>query len=283
MRRSIMDGFRWMTLAAVTTVLIAAAMPSVAAIADALLLNGKNVSVRRTTVAGPVERGVLRLRNTAEDGVALVLRVEPGNPPLRVTSDTKIRRLNADLLDGRSAGAFLVKEVYDTDRDGVVERANDAASARSVDGVPLVDLLPGGELPGGVTLRGVFALGGEQDAFLAHGVDFGYTLVGAPTVHYIASGGSAAACPGSAADPSADPGHLCIYETSRIAIKPGGVDVVSGAGSSGAASPFGFLLAVQPFNLTGQNPFVYGSWAVTAPLTGADLATVSAPGEVYGR
>ncbi len=261
--------------------LVVAAAPSVAEVADSLLLNRKNESVERTTLAGPVDRGVLRLRNTGDGGVALVLRVEPGNPPMRVTSETKVKRLNADLLDGRSAGAFLLKDDYDADRDGVVDEADQAAS---IDGVPLVDLLPGGDLPGEATIRGVFGLGGTEDAFLAHGVDFGYTLTAAPTVHYIEAAGSAVEeCPGNAANPQADPGHLCIYETSRLAVKDGGVDVASGAGASGAASPFGFLLAVQPFNVTGPNPFVYGSWAVTAPIAGAEPAPPTSPGEIYGR
>jgi len=280
MRRSASRSFKVIVGVATLAVLFMAA-PSVAEVADALLLNRKNESIERTTVAGPVDRGVLRLRNTADEGVALVLRVEPGNPPLRVTSDTKVKRLNADLLDGRSAGAFLLKDDYDADRDGV---ADEAATAAGVDGVPLQDLLPGGDLPGEATIRGVFALGGNEDAFLAHGVDFGYTLTGAPSAHYIEAAGSGVdACPGSAANPLADPGHLCIYETSRLAVKDGGVDVVSGIGASNAASPFGFLLAVQPFNVTGPNPFVYGSWAVTAPIVGAEPAPAPQPAEVYGR
>jgi hypothetical protein len=279
MRRRDSGSFKVVVGVAAFTLLYMAA-PSVAEVADTLLLNRKNESVARTTVAGPVERGVLRLRNTGADGVALVLRVEDGNPPLRVTSETKVKRLNADLLDGRSAGAFLLKEVYDTDRDGLVDQA---ARAGSIDGVPLVDLLPGGELPGEATLRGVFALGGAEDAFLTHGVDFGYTMTSAPTVHYIEAGAGVNACPGSAANPLADPGHLCIYETSRLAVKAGGVDVVSGSGASGASSKFGFLLAVQPFNVTGPNPFVYGSWAATAPIAGAAAPPVAEPAGIYGR
>jgi hypothetical protein len=260
--------------------LMCAAAPAVAEAADTLLLNRTNQSVERTTLKGPVERGVLRLRNTAENGVALVLRVEPGNPPMRVTSNTKVKQLNADLLDGRSAGAFLEKNVYDTNRDGIVD---DAARAASLEGVSLTDLLPGGELPGEASLRGVFALGGSEGSFLAHGIDFGYTLSAAPAVHYIEAGDPAiTACPGSAANPLADPGHLCIYETNRLAVKDGGVDVVSGAGAGGASSAFGLLLAVQPFNVTGPNPFVYGSWAVTAPIAGAAPATIAEPDEVYG-
>ena len=272
---------RRMLIGIVATVLIVTAAPSVAEVADSLLLNRKNESFERTTVAGSVDRGVLRLRNTGDEGVALVLRVEPGNPPMRVTSDVKVNRLNADLLDGRNAGAFLLKDGYDADRDGVVDEADQAAS---LDGIALVDVLPGGDLPGEATVRGVFALGGSEDSFLAQGVDFGYTLTGAPAVHYIeVAGSSVDACPGSPANPQADPGHLCIYETSRLAVKDGGVDVVSGAGSSDASSPFGFLLAVQPFNVTGPNPFVYGSWAVTAPIAGAEPAPAAEPVDIYGR
>ena len=46
-------------------------------------------------------------------------------------------------------------------------------------------------------------------------ISFGFILASAPTPHFIALGGSAAReCPGNFYNPQAQPGHLCIYESS---------------------------------------------------------------------
>lgn len=77
---------------------------------------------------------------------------------------------------------------------------------------------PGGTLPAGVTLRGIAApasacsVGGCNFA-IGEGVSFyGYQLPERPAVQVVPIGGEPTAqCPGSASDPEAESGDLCIY------------------------------------------------------------------------
>ncbi len=63
-------------------------------------------TVDRTTRLVGTTGANLRITNTGT-GTALVLRTDPGTPPLRVNSSTKVRNLNADLLDGVDSAGFL--------------------------------------------------------------------------------------------------------------------------------------------------------------------------------
>lgn len=58
-----------------------------------------------TNSTDPGSVGVLA-QNTG-GGPALMVAVDPGAPPLAVSSSAKVANLNADLLDGQSASAFL--------------------------------------------------------------------------------------------------------------------------------------------------------------------------------
>lgn len=256
---------------------VVTAAPVVADVAAALQLGENNLATRRTTLRAASDSATLRVINTDTGGTALNLRVEPGNPPLRVGSRTRVKNLNADLLDGKTSAAFMRRRTYDPDGDG---------SVNSVEGISASNLLPGGRAPAGTTIKGVFALGGSgprDTGYLADGISFGYTLGSSPTAHYVPGGASVAQCPGSSANPQAAPGHLCVYESLRTAgIAAGGVGIANGAGEAGRASPFGFFVFVEPGNIEGEAPLVYGSWAVTAPSVGAgDLAPGSS--EVVGR
>jgi hypothetical protein len=64
-------------------------------------------------------------------------------------------------------------------------------------------------------------------------------------------------CPGTAANPQADPGNLCIYESGSSAVP---VLINPATGQIGGADVFGALLQVSGPN--GAN--VFGTWAVTA-------------------
>jgi hypothetical protein len=86
---------------------------------------------------------------------------------------------------------------------------------------------PGGTLQAGITLRGAFGPTAAGVSGAGHsageGVSFGgYGLAARPQAHVIAVGGSATTeCPGSAAAPSAIPGHLCLYLAKQSAITTG--------------------------------------------------------------
>lgn len=88
--------------------------------------NGGNFLLGKTNYAG--QATVLKNAN----GTALVLNSKAGTPPLAVNSTTRVRRLNADLLDGRdqagyaltagNTGAFdFASEAVDSDNNGQVD------------------------------------------------------------------------------------------------------------------------------------------------------------------
>jgi hypothetical protein len=143
---------------------------------------------------------------------------------------------------------------------------NNVVDAATLDGQDSVDLVPGGMLPIGSTLRGSYV--GSQysgvDGF--ENISFIYELPSKPLVHFIPDGGAApAACPGSAANPEAAPGHLCVYEsTNHVGTTTTSCAIFRPDGPCNDASVFGFIIW---YRSTTADAFSYGSWAVTAAAT----------------
>lgn len=115
-----------------------------------------------------------------------------------------------------------------------------------------------GVLPSGKTVSGVYDAVGiaPAPAYPARdAISFGFALPAATAqTHFIPTGGANPNCPGTAADPGAAPGHLCVFEAlgynrqplTFLLRKSGAVLLTSataGGGSFGSS----------------------GSWAVTAP------------------
>jgi len=129
----------------VAALLVTAVPAASAAVSDALRLGTVNFSRgRTTTLVGRGDSAVLKIVNRG-GGTALNLRVADDVPPLRVNSTSRVRRLNADLLDGEHATAFLGVEDTAADSDllgnyplGVVSGAG-AVSVR--DGSPISNRL----------------------------------------------------------------------------------------------------------------------------------------------
>jgi hypothetical protein len=127
-----------------------------------------------------------------------------------------------------------------------------------------------GALESGKTLRGTFGVatsGGctpDVECIGIEGITFGSALNSAPTVHVkLVSDQAPAGCPGSADDPQAQPGQLCIYEGAQenrdvlaLTNPVGGVD--------GTASRFGVDVFTRPTDTT-ERAISEGTWAVTAP------------------
>ncbi len=128
---------------------------------------------------------------------------------------------------------------------------------------------PNGNLPTGTTVRGVFFMTGQAAASGAEAVDslsFVYTLSSAPTPHFITAGSAApAGCPGTADDPEAAAGQLCIYE--KTASGPVGTRDDCGLDIGGSSCPGSNRWGAGVYELsTGAGRFQsYGTWAVTAP------------------
>jgi Collagen triple helix repeat (20 copies) len=124
-------------------------------------------------------------------------------------------------------------------------------------------------LPSGMTLRGNYAVAGvakEQFNRALAGITFQIPLASAPVSHVIQKGAaSTTECPGSAADPEAAPGNLCLYEDFHEHVRPGSDCADSGGlgTTCGTATRFGADIFIES---EGENSFfVEGTWAVTAP------------------
>jgi Collagen triple helix repeat (20 copies) len=121
-------------------------------------------------------------------------------------------------------------------------------------------------LPAGKTLRGTFAVRGiatNTGEESVGAISFGFTLASAPTVHYINFGTPAPAeCPGTATEPQATAGNLCVYEgvAPMNTTVRGEFDAVGGANN--IATTFG---AVAYADAAAAGAYrTRGSWAVTS-------------------
>jgi hypothetical protein len=65
-------------------------------------------------LAGSVAGPSLQVDNNSADtaATALDLQVEPGKAPMKVNSDAQVANLNADKLDGKTAGEFMPRSSY---------------------------------------------------------------------------------------------------------------------------------------------------------------------------
>ena len=121
-------------------------------------------------------------------------------------------------------------------------------------------------LPSGQTLRGNYAgrAFGKVGQNMQIPITFAFPLASAPATHYIVSGEAPPAqCPGTAAEPRATPGNLCVYEsTSAINAKEMRVFDPIG-GENNEANRFG--AGVAAVAVVEGDFRIRGSWAVTAP------------------
>jgi hypothetical protein len=104
-------------LVAVTALVVAMSGTAVAATGGAFILGRANKATSITSLSD-------------RKGTPLALSGPGGKPPLTVSSSTKVRNLNASLLDGQPAGAFLGV-------DGT------AANSRDLGGQPYYDYVTG--------------------------------------------------------------------------------------------------------------------------------------------
>ncbi len=146
--------------------------------------------------------------------------------------------------------------------------AASAGSARTLDGLDSSNLVPGGVIPSGRTVTGTYGVWYTATALNQIGLasfSFGSSLTAAPQASLIPAGGAPTPnCTGSAADPDAAPGHLCVYE--QINANTNLQCVVRLApfmACADRAVPFGAGVLVRS---TGAGTtYSLGTWAVTAP------------------
>ena len=111
-------------LALVLALVFGAASMAFGANGQAWILGQNNAATAVTKLAGAagVDGPMLQLINNDADAndTALDLRVQVGEAPMRVNSDTKVADLNADQLDGKDQSAFA--DVSELDAATVISR-----------------------------------------------------------------------------------------------------------------------------------------------------------------
>ena len=117
-------------------------------------------------------------------------------------------------------------------------------------------------LPAGQTLTGVYNAEGfetstKEASFAGDSISFDYPLASAPKAEFVLVGEHTAQCAGSASEPKAVSGYLCLYEAASKAVNA--VEV----GSEQPYSRFGDFISVESRHEKVEGFFDTGSWAVT--------------------
>ena len=246
MLRSVVGKVMWVGRATVFLVGLAVILAVVFGVATAALAGtgvgaafnlGKTNTVNRISqLVGSTDNPMLRVTNKSAgaDATALTLQVQPGHAPMRVNSSTQVTGLNADQVDGKDS----------------------------------TDLLPGGTLPRGSTIRGAYVIRFDPAAAgreASESISFGYTLGSEPTSLFVPSGSTPpAGCPGTASNPQADPGFLCVYENSNVGTTNTVICNPVSNTCGVPASRFGGYLRTDSTG-TAANTRTVGTWAVTGP------------------
>lgn len=156
--------------------------------------------------------------------------------------------------------------------------AQGARGATGAQGVQGVQGPPGpfpGTLPPGKTVRGEYEIDYTITGATAAGGDnisFGFTFASAPTPHVILLGDpTPAGCAGgSVTNPQADPGNLCVYESSMNDRSTLSVFQES-TGTSGLTDPWGAGVFMFSTAASGT-AYSAGTWAATSPASASAQA-----------
>jgi hypothetical protein len=128
---------------------------------------------------------------------------------------------------------------------------------------------PDGSVPGGKTLRGTYLVSGWATAshqqFLSSVSFGGFTLAAAPAAHFVRfETAPPPQCPGSAENPQATRGNLCVYEAQETN-QGAAPTIIDPATDEPGASRVGFAVHVEGTSSTGIYVDSYGTWAVNSP------------------
>jgi hypothetical protein len=128
-------------------------------------------------------------------------------------------------------------------------------------------------LPAGESEYGHWSMTGRTNAqILISSISFVIPLSSAPELHYVESGSTDPACPGTVEDPEAEEGVLCVYEGVPNGGASAGIQAFIEGFSAEHTDQNGSTLAFlgKPFEpnpgVVEDSPvLVFGTWAVTAP------------------
>ncbi len=181
----------------------------------------------------------------------------------------------SDGSDGQSVTAAAEPAFGECGEQEGVKLTSASGANYVCNGAPGEPWSAGGTLPEGSTETGVWAYAGptgteiegvktvQYNPFLGVFVPLSFTIpLAAPLdgTHsiYVASEGSDPNCPGTAAEPAANSGYLCVYETTRAAL---GTPSILAPAFGSVTGVSGALIKFIPDG-TGT-PFAFGTWAVT--------------------
>ena len=119
--------------------ILVAAPAALAANGGNFILGQQNVATAISKLVGKVAGPSLLTNNGSEDpkATALQLNVKPGKPPMKVNSDKKVAKLNADKLDGKDSTEFYAagSKVADSAHADNATNATNAGNADTLDGL----------------------------------------------------------------------------------------------------------------------------------------------------
>jgi hypothetical protein len=191
----------------------------------------------------------------------------------------------ADVKNGSLTGKDVKdKSLSPRDFKGSVAGPKGATGATGATGPqgpagPFPDVLPSGK-----TLSGVYSITGvasAADQYFDQPISFGFRFATPPDVVIVGvddttQEASAAGCPGTANDPKAAPGKMCLYAYGSENVDPTGdtkletdgdeamIEPYFGQFTQGAeSSTFGTTLEV--YSLAAGNLYANGTWAATSP------------------
>lgn len=105
-------------------------------------------------------------------------------------------------------------------------------------------------------------------------ISFGHAFPSAPTAHFIADGAAPpAGCTGTAAEPGAEPGHLCVFESGGVNQTGQGMCSNTGDINCPGASRFGSSLYI--FSVGAGRYQSWGTWAATPGDPGLRMEPVT--------
>jgi hypothetical protein len=114
-------------------------------------------------------------------------------------------------------------------------------------------------LPSGKTETGLWSFDGHEVLGVVVTESFPLRTTFTPDFHWIRGGGPTAECPGTAAEPQAEAGQLCLYAGPEVFFE--GVEPTVLSGQLDPTSGFSLEFPIQ----AGEEDYGSGSWAVAAP------------------
>jgi hypothetical protein len=203
-----------------------------------------------------------------------LMAVTPAGAEVSQAAATSWKKVWKKELKPLAAKTFYTKAQSDTKYASKADSAAAAAAAQSAANASTDSKLGGyykkaesdakyAKVP--TVIRGTYAVretaSGSEN--MGDSISWGVNLASVPTVHYIpVTTAVPAGCSGTVQAPSADPGHLCIFEGSLYNASYAGVF----GPTTGALGTLGGYIG---FNASTGSVFATGSWAVGVPTGGA--------------